>query len=79
MEERLDDAIHVLRNHAEGQMPGMPPHMIQSSHSNGILAGSMGYGGVLPSGPMDSHMVSGIKVLKIGTPYTWTITVSVQK
>lgn len=56
MEERLDDAIHVLRNHAEGQMPGMPPHMIQSSHSNGILAGSMGYGGVLPSGPMDSHM-----------------------
>ena len=59
MEERLDDAIHVLRNHAEGQMPGLPPHMIPSSHSNGILAGSMGYGGVMPSGHMDSqHMVS---------------------
>lgn len=28
MEERLDDAIHVLRNHAEGQLPipGMPGH-----------------------------------------------------
>lgn len=56
MEERLDDAIHVLRNHAEGQMPGIPPHLMQSSHSNGIMAGSMGYG--MPSGPLDSqHMV----------------------
>ena len=57
MEERLDDAIHVLRNHAEGQIPGMPGHMMQSSsHSNGILAGSMGYG--MSSGHMDSqHMV----------------------
>ena len=61
MEERLDDAIHVLRNHAEGQMPGLPGHMMQqsSSHSNGILAGSMGYGMSSGTGHIDSqHMVS---------------------
>lgn len=57
MEERLDDAIHVLRNHAEGQMPGIPPHLMQSSHSNGIMAGSMGYG--MPSGPLDSQHMGG--------------------
>ena len=47
MEERLDDAINVLRNHAEsmigpqagagapGQGPGPSPSL---SHSNGIMA-----------------------------------------
>ncbi|KAL4216690.1 Transcription factor 4 [Mactra antiquata] len=50
MEERLDDAIHVLRNHAEGQMPGhpgMPGHMMPSSHSNGIMGNMGGYGGMM--------------------------------
>ncbi|XP_060582964.1 transcription factor 12-like isoform X4 [Ruditapes philippinarum] len=52
MEERLDDAIHVLRNHAEGQMPahsGMPGHMMSSSHSNGIM-GNMGYNNMIGHG-----------------------------
>ena len=76
MEERLDDAIHVLRNHAEGQMPGMPGHpglppghpgaphpglppsMMSSAHSNGIM-GSVPPYPPLVSGPhLDSHMVS---------------------
>ena len=48
MEERLDDAIHVLRNHAESREDLLPPgaaaHMMQqqqmmqphpASHSNG--------------------------------------------
>ncbi|VDH91718.1 transcription factor 4/12 [Mytilus galloprovincialis] len=44
MEERLDDAIHVLRHHAEPiQMVGQQG-MMQPSHSNGIMgyAGGMG-------------------------------------
>lgn len=40
MEERLDDAINVLRNHAESQALGL--HAIASSalqtHSNGLLS-----------------------------------------
>lgn len=58
MEERLDDAIHVLRNHAEGQqMPGlsgpghsgMAGHMMPSSHSNGIM-GNIGYNNMIGHG-----------------------------
>ena len=49
MEERLDDAIHVLRNHAEssqifGGPPGPPgapggpmPPMMSPPHSNGLM------------------------------------------
>ncbi len=54
MEERLDDAINVLRNHAESPHPSfhgmtsVPPHPAQQ-HSNGIL-------GYPP--PLESHMVS---------------------
>ncbi len=67
MEERLDDAIHVLRNHAEAGhilppghvVPGMPGMM--PPHSNGLMPGSMGPGyssmGMPPHG-IDSHMVS---------------------
>lgn len=53
MEERLDDAILVLRNHAEGQpTPGMIPGltggpssiMQPPPHSNGTSAG-------IPGGP----------------------------
>ncbi|XP_076438959.1 transcription factor 4-like isoform X2 [Babylonia areolata] len=67
MEERLDDAIHVLRNHAEGQMPGMPglppghpglpPAMMSAAHSNGIM-GSVPPYPPLMSGPphLEPHM-----------------------
>ncbi|XP_053387726.1 transcription factor 12-like isoform X5 [Mercenaria mercenaria] len=67
MEERLDDAIHVLRNHAEGQMPGlpgqghsgMPGHMMSSSHSNGIM-GNMGYNNMIGhSGHVESPHLGG--------------------
>lgn len=38
MEERLDDAIYVLRHHAEPQqMGGHQGGMMQPSHSNGIM------------------------------------------
>ncbi|XP_052234646.1 transcription factor 4-like isoform X1 [Dreissena polymorpha] len=63
MGERLDDAIHVLRNHAEGQMPGIPGHPgMQSSHmlsgngggngshSNGIVGSMSGYGNMMGAG-----------------------------
>lgn len=44
MEERLDDAIYVLRHHAEPQqMGGHQGGMMQPSHSNGIM-------GYAPSG-----------------------------
>lgn len=73
MEERLDDAIHVLRHHAEaGELmpgvpgvPNMPPGMVltPSQHSNGLVHGNINSG--FPPGmpPMhapyqDSQMVS---------------------
>ncbi|KAK2186930.1 hypothetical protein NP493_182g03041 [Ridgeia piscesae] len=61
MEERLDDAIHVLRNHAEaGQVlpPGMMP---PPPHSNGlpIPPGVMGYVPGIGIHSMDSHMGAG--------------------
>jgi hypothetical protein len=53
MEERLDDAIHVLRHHAEaGELmpgvpgvPGMPPGMVPtpSQHSNGLAGINSGF------------------------------------
>ncbi|XP_071098703.1 transcription factor 4-like isoform X5 [Haliotis cracherodii] len=61
MEERLDDAIHVLRNHAEHQ-PGMPSHlgmpgMMPPGQSNGIMGNMGGYPGMgLMQGHMDAHM-----------------------
>lgn len=67
MEERLDDAIHVLRNHAGGEIgsmpgpghPGMPGHMMSSTHSNGLLGGSyMGHGNSSSSHVDSPHMVS---------------------
>ena len=43
MEERLDDAIYVLRHHAEPQqMGGHPGGMMQPSHSNGIMGYAAG-------------------------------------
>ncbi|XP_014662676.1 PREDICTED: transcription factor 12-like isoform X2 [Priapulus caudatus] len=68
MEERLDDAIHVLRNHAEGaplslppgHLPGMP--IMHTAHSNGIMGnmgGGPGYLSGVPSATLiDSHMAS---------------------
>ncbi|XP_064645674.1 transcription factor 4-like isoform X3 [Lineus longissimus] len=67
MEERLDDAIHVLRSHAEGQMPGllgqiMPGmqmlHGPPGSHSNGMMVNmGPGYSGMgMPPQSMESHM-----------------------
>ena len=74
MEERLDDAIHVLRNHAESSQifgppgqPGMPP-MMSPTHSNGLMPPhphSMPHGAAPPyttMPPYDPHMVSVQKV-----------------
>ena len=70
MEERLDDAIHVLRSHAEGQMPGLPPHpgaphhlpgmppMLHSQHSTTMLDTMASYQSMAMAGHHDSHMVS---------------------
>lgn len=60
MEERLDDAIHVLRNHAEGGQILPPGMMPPPPHSNGlpIPPGAMGYvSGIGIHAAMDSHMV----------------------
>ncbi|XP_064596094.1 transcription factor 12-like isoform X4 [Liolophura sinensis] len=60
MEERLDDAIHVLRNHAEGQMPGLPSHPtipgMMPPHSNGIMGNMSGYPGMGMPSHLDSHL-----------------------
>lgn len=61
MEDRIEDAIHVLRHHAE--MPGMPGHpqglpsnmMGSGSHSNGMMGNMGGLSGL--SG-MASHLES---------------------
>ena len=46
MEERLDDAIHVLRTHAEGSLPpGMSPVVAGSLLSAAAAAAAMMYGG----------------------------------
>jgi len=55
MEERLDDAINVLRTHAESPHPSfhgmtnVPPHLAVQQHSNGLLN--------YPP-PLESHLVS---------------------
>ena len=56
MEERLDDAINVLRNHAESPHPSfhpgltsVPSHLAAQQHSNGLL-------GYPPA--LESHLVS---------------------
>ena len=57
MEERLDDAIHVLRTHAE--MPGMPPHLQGMMGGPGQMgpAGMMGNMGPMSGmGGMGSHI-----------------------
>ena len=44
MEERLDDAIHVLRTHAEGSLPpGMSP-VVAGSLLSAAAAGASGGG-----------------------------------
>ena len=65
MEERLDDAIHVLRNHAgEGGVlpPGHPMAAMSGMlHSNGPMSGmGPGYPGMsmMPPGHPDMHVVS---------------------
>ncbi|KAL5020223.1 hypothetical protein ScPMuIL_003115, partial [Solemya velum] len=61
MEERLDDAIHVLRNHAGGEMTGMPPQHMPGMipHPNGHMS-SMGYPPHMGmSASMESHMQGG--------------------
>lgn len=73
MEERLDDAIHVLRNHAEssvhlsgagathGTMPGGGAMML--THSSDVPGSSSSYEAVfaaslgMPSGSIDGHTV----------------------
>ena len=61
MEARLDDAIHVLRNHAEGQiLPGHPgmSGMMHPTHSNGIMGNMGAYVSMGMPTHMESHMVS---------------------
>ena len=75
MEERIEDAIHVLRNHIPGEVPpggmvpaqvagGPPgnPHLVPPSHSNGpIPPNSSSYVGMhLPIQP-ESALVSSHK------------------
>nr|CAD7446985.1 unnamed protein product [Timema bartmani] len=60
MEERLDDAINVLRNHAESQLresQGLTLHGLQPSHSNGLLGPSYHHPHTA-SGLVDPHMTS---------------------
>ena len=85
MEERLDDAIHVLRNHAGdtggpgamGIHPGqsMPPGMMPGPHSNGFMPpGSMGGPHYTPGmGMMDSMVGGDLLLCKISQvfKYTW--------
>ncbi|CAG5116356.1 unnamed protein product, partial [Candidula unifasciata] len=62
MEERLDldDAIHVLRTHAEGQPflpgghPGLPPPMLPSGHPVGVLGAMSSYPGGMMVGHLDA-------------------------
>lgn len=77
MNQRLDDAINVLRNHAEGE-PVMGPitedmiqaNMAHSNHSTGVSSSmTSGYPTGDPySGGMDPHMVSLFKVTVIQFP-----------
>ncbi|BFZ25693.1 hypothetical protein BsWGS_28731 [Bradybaena similaris] len=62
MEERLDldDAIHVLRTHAEGQPflpaghPGLPPSMLPAGHPVNVLGAMGSYAGGMMVGHLDA-------------------------
>lgn len=56
MEERLDDAIHVLRNHAEGQL--IPGHDMTAMNS--VAMPPMGPGYLRPTGHVDAFRPSGV-------------------
>ena len=74
MEERLDDAIHVLRTHAEGSLPpGMSPGSVLSAAAavaaaaaGGAAVTGVGYstsvGGSVPSvvQPMEQMVSQGV-------------------
>ncbi|XP_020608520.1 transcription factor 12-like isoform X3 [Orbicella faveolata] len=66
MEERLDDAIHVLRTHAEGSLPpGMSPVVAGSLLSAAAAAAAAGVnGGVQPVGYSSSVGSSGPSVVQ---------------
>ena len=59
MEERLDDAIHVLRTHAEGSLPpGMSPVVAGSLLSAAAAASASGVQGVSYSTSVGSRGTS---------------------
>ena len=59
MEERLDDAIHVLRTHAEGSLPpGMSPGSVLSAAA-AVAAAAAAAGGAPVSGVSYSTSVGG--------------------
>ena len=67
MEERLDDAIHVLRTHAEGSLPpGMSPVVAGSllSAAAAAAAAAGASGGVQPVGYSSSVGSSGPSVVQ---------------
>ena len=79
MEERLDDAIHVLRTHAEGSLPpGMSPvvagSLLSAAAAGGPGVPGVGYstsvGGSVPSvvQPMDQMVSQGICDHKLNWP-----------
>lgn len=64
MEERLDDAIHVLRTHAEGSLPpGMSP-VVAGSLLSAAAAAASASGGVQPVGYSSSVGSSGPSVVQ---------------
>lgn len=61
MEERLDDAIHVLRTHAEGSLPpGMSPVVAGSLLSAAAAASASGVQGVSYSTSVGSSGTSAV-------------------
>lgn len=61
MEERLDDAIHVLRTHAEGSLPpGMSPVVAGSLLSAAAAASASGVQGVSYSTSVGSSSTSAV-------------------
>ena len=68
MEERLDDAIHVLRTHAEGSLPpGMSPVVagsLLSAAAAAAAAAAGASGGVQPVGYSSSVGSSGPSVVQ---------------
>lgn len=66
MEDRLEEAIHVLRSHAVGQGPGLEgPHsdnMLPSVHNGGL-------GGLSPAFPNASLALSNRHPAMVGNLY----------